>query len=183
MVRRMAESRVLERRTVLKGRVLDIGVERVELPGGRETELEVVRHPGAAAIVAVTDANEIVLLRQYRHPAGEYLWEVPAGTRDGDEAPLDCAKRELTEETGFAASSWTDLGEMVPAPGYACERLHLYLARDLDRARQSLDDDEVIAEVRPVPAAEALRWVSDGTVIDAKTAVAVCRAQLRGLLG
>ena len=181
--RDMADSRDLERRTILQGRVLDIGVERVELPGGRETELEILRHPGAAAIVAVTPANEVVLIRQYRHAAGEYLWEVPAGTRDGDEAPLDCARRELTEETGFTAETWTDLGEMLPAPGYACERIHLFLARDLDRALQNLDEDEVIAEVRPVPVAEALRWVSDGTVIDAKTAVALCRAQLRGLLG
>ncbi|MDG2306791.1 MAG: NUDIX hydrolase [Candidatus Binatia bacterium] len=178
----MAESRVLERRSILKGRVLDIGVERVELPGGHTTDLEILRHPGAAAILAVTDSNEIVLIRQYRHAAGEYLWEVPAGTRDGEEPPLDCARRELSEETGFTAEEWTDLGEMLPAPGYACERIHLYLARGLGRAQQKLDEDEVIAEVRPVPVAEALRWVADGTVIDAKTAVALCRAQLRGLL-
>ncbi len=178
----MPASRVVERRTVLKGRVLDIGVERVELPDGRQTELEILRHPGAAAILPVTEANEIVLIRQYRHAAGDYLWEVPAGTREGDESPLECARRELAEEAGFTAEDWTDLGEMLPAPGYACERIHLYLARDLSRARQNLDEDEMIVEVKPVPVAEALRWVADGTVIDGKTAVALCRAQLRGLL-
>lgn len=178
----MADSRVIERRTILQGRVLDVGVERVELPGGRETELEVLRHPGAAAILAVTHSNEVVLIRQYRHAAGEYLWEVPAGTREEDEPPLDCARRELTEETGFTAEEWTDLGEMLPAPGYATERIYLFLARGLDRAAQKLDDDEVISEVRPVPVSEALRWVADGTVIDSKTVVALCRAQLRGLL-
>lgn len=179
----MAVSRVLERRSVLDGRVLDIGVERVELPGGRTTELEILRHPGAAAILPVTDAGEVVLIRQYRHAAGDYLWEVPAGTRDGDEPALACAQRELTEETGFTAEEWTDLGEMLPAPGYASERIHIYVARALGRAAQKLDEDEVIAEVKPVPVPEALRWVSDGTILDAKTVVALCRAQLRGLLG
>lgn len=178
----MADSRVIERRTILQGRVLDVGVERVQLPGGRETELEVLRHPGAAAILALTPANEVVLIRQYRHSAGEYLWEVPAGTREADEPPLDCARRELTEETGFSAQDWTELGEMLPAPGYATEKIHLYLARGLERAEQKLDVDEVITDVRPVPVPEALRWVADGTVSDAKTAVALCRAQLRGLL-
>ena len=179
----MSESRILERRSVLQGRVLDIGVERVELPDGRTTELEILRHPGAAAIVPVTERGEVVLIRQFRHAAGQYLWEVPAGTREGDEPLLDCARRELVEETGFSAGEWSDLGEMLPAPGYACERIHLYVARGLERAQQKLDDDELIAEVKPVPVAEALRWVSDGTILDGKTVTALCRAQLRGLLG
>jgi len=153
------------------------------LPGGAETDLEILRHPGAAAIVAVTDDEEVVLIRQYRHAVGDYLWEIPAGTRDGEEDPLACARRELTEETGFTAQSWTELGEMLPAPGYASERIYLYLARGLGRAAQKLDEDEVITDVTRIPAGQALRWVTDGTLIDAKSAVALCRAHERGLLG
>lgn len=178
----MADSKVLERRTILQGRVLDIGVERVSLPGGREADLEILRHPGAAAIVPVTDAGEILLIRQYRHAVGDYIWEIPAGTREGEEPPLDCARRELVEETGFTGADWTDLGEMVPVPGYSTERIYLYLARDLGRADQHLDEDEVITEVRAVPVAQALAWTADGTIIDAKTVVGLARAQHRGLL-
>ena len=119
MISRMSGSRILERRTVLVGRVFELGVERVELPGGKETTLEILRHGGAAAIVAVNDQEEVILIRQYRHAVGEYIWEIPAGTRDGEEPPLDCARRELTEETGYTAEHWTDLGEILPAPGYA----------------------------------------------------------------
>lgn len=157
-------------------------MERVELPGGQVTQLEILRHPGAAAIVPLTGQGEVVLIRQYRHAADDYLWEVPAGTRDGDEAPLACARRELTEETGLTASEWTELGAMLPAPGYASERIHLFLARGLETAAQSLDEDEVITEVRAVPVEEAMRWVADGTIVDGKTAVALCRANERGLL-
>ena len=178
----MPDSRVLSRKTVLQGRVLDIGVERVALPGGRETDLEILRHPGAAAIVPITDGGEVLLIRQYRHAVGDYIWEIPAGTREGEEPPLDCARRELIEETGFAADEWTDLGEMVPVPGYSTERIFLYVARALSSADQHLDEDEVITEVRAVPADEALSWAADGTIIDAKTVVGLARADQRGFL-
>lgn len=182
MLTRMPASRVLDRRTALRGRVFEVEVERVELPDGRRTELEILRHPGASAIVPITEDGQVVLIRQYRHAAGDYLWEIPAGTRDGNEDFLTCAQRELTEETGYTASTWVDLGEMLPAPGYASERIRLYLARDLARVARSPDADEVITEVAALPAAEVLRWVADGSLLDAKTTVAVCRAHQRGLL-
>jgi ADP-ribose pyrophosphatase len=178
----MPPAAVLNRRVVHAGRVFEVAVERVRLPNGVEVDLDVLRHPGAAAIVPVTDAGEIVLLRQFRHAAGGELWEIPAGTLDAGEEPLDCARRELEEETGMRAADLVALGDVVPVPGYSTERIHLFLARGLTRAEQGLDEDELISEVRAVPAAQALRWVADGTICDAKSAVAICRARERGLL-
>lgn len=179
----MSESRVLERRSVLKGRVFDIGVERVALPNGVEAQLEILHHPGAAAIVPITAAGEIVLVRQFRHAAGGYLWEIPAGTLEKDEAPERCAARELEEEAGVRANELIPLGTVVPVPGYSTEQIWLFAARDLVPSQQKLDRDELVTEVRAVSADEVLRWLVDGTINDAKTAVAIFRAQARGLLG
>jgi ADP-ribose pyrophosphatase len=179
----MAESRVLERRSVLKGRVFDIGVERVALPNGVEAQLEILHHPGAAAVVPVTKKGEIILVRQYRHAAGAYLWEIPAGTLEKDEAPERCAARELEEEAGVRASELIDLGTVVPVPGYSTEQIWLFVARGLQPATQKLDRDELVTDVRATPVGEVLRWLVDGTINDAKTAVAIFRAQARGLLG
>ena len=178
----MADAKVLQRDVIHRGRVFELAVERVRLPDDREVRLDVLRHPGAAAIVPLTDAGEILLLRQFRHAAGGYLWEIPAGTLERDEQPRACAERELVEEAGMRAREMIALGEIVPVPGYSTERIHLFLARGLSPADQKLDDDELIAEVRPIPVAEALRWLADGTLVDAKSAVAIARAHERGLL-
>jgi ADP-ribose pyrophosphatase len=182
MIVGMPTAVVLSRRAIHKGRVLDIGVERVRLPSGVETDLEMIRHPGAAAIVPLTDRGEILLLHQFRHAAGGMLWEVPAGTLADGEAPLACAHRELEEETGMSAREMVDLGYILPAPGYTDERIHLFVARGLAPATQKLDVDEVITEVRPVAVAEVLRSIAAAELIDAKSVVAICRAQARGLL-
>jgi ADP-ribose pyrophosphatase len=179
----MAESRILERRSVLKGRVFDIGVERVVLPNGVEAQLEILHHPGAAAVVPLTDAGEIMLLRQYRHAAGAYLWEIPAGTLEKGEAPERCAARELEEEAGVRAGELIELGAVVPVPGYSTEQIWLFVARGLQPSKQKLDRDELVTDVRATPVDEVLRWLVDGTISDAKTAVAIFRAQARGLLG
>jgi ADP-ribose diphosphatase len=178
----MPDAKVLQRDVIHRGRVFELAVERVRLPNGREVRLDVLRHPGAAAIVPLTDAGEILLLHQFRHAAGGYLWEIPAGTLERGEEPGACAERELIEEAGMRAREMIALGEVVPVPGYSTERIHLFLARGLSPADQKLDEDELIAEVRPVPVAEVLRWLADGTLIDAKSAVAIARAHERGLL-
>ncbi|HZR80597.1 MAG TPA: NUDIX hydrolase [Candidatus Binatia bacterium] len=173
---------VVRRRVVHEGRVFEVAIETVRLPNGVQVDLDVLRHRGAAAIVPVTDAGEIVLLRQFRHAAGGELWEIPAGTLDAGEKPEACAHRELVEETGMRAREMIDLGEIVPVPGYSTERIRLYLARGLTPAKQALDEDELISEVRLVPASEAARWAVDGTIVDAKSVVGICRARERGLL-
>jgi ADP-ribose pyrophosphatase len=182
MMLRMSRAVVLSRTPVHKGRVLDIGIERVRLPSGVETDLEMIRHPGAAAIVPLTANGEILLVHQFRHAAAGMLWEVPAGTLAPGEEPVACAHRELEEEAGMRAAEMIELGSILPAPGYTDARIHRFLARGLTAATQILDADEVITDVRAIPVAEVLRQVAAAELIDAKSVVAICRAQARGLL-
>src|ERR1035438_4384968 len=132
------------RRQVLKMGVVDLGVEHASLPNGVEIDLAVIRHPGAAAIVALDDAGNLAMLHQYRHAIGGYRWESPAGCRNAGETPLQCARRELAEEAGLAARRWDHLGMIVTIPSFCNERIDLYLARDLEVATGTPDVDEVI---------------------------------------
>ena len=161
-----------------RGRVFDFTIDTVTLENGETVDLEVIRHPGAAAIVAMPDAENLLLLHQFRHAVGGYIIEVPAGTVDGREAPEQCARRELIEETGFAGRNWAKLGEITPVPGYSDERVHLFLATGLTPDRQRLDRDELI-QVRTVPLKSALEMIDDGQIQDAKTIAAVLLAHRR----
>lgn len=156
------------------GRVFDITLENVRLPNGACIDMEIIRHPGAAAIAALTADQEILMLKQYRHAVGQFWWEIPAGTFEAQEAPLACAKRELTEETGYRAQTWEPLGAVTPVPGYSDERIHLFLARDLSSSSQHLDFDEVI-EVHPLPLDHVVQMIVDGEIEDAKTVTAIFR--------
>lgn len=158
------------RRTIYDGRIVRLGLESVRLPNGATVELEVLRHPGAAAVVAVDDQERVVLIRQYRHAAGGYLWELPAGVLDApDEPPEACAARELREETGLGATDLTRLGSVLPTPGYSDERIHLFLARGLHDGPASRDHDEDIAEMRRVPLRDALGMIRHGEIVDGKS--------------
>ena len=161
-------AQVNHRRLIEKGRIFDITTENVTLPNGYTIDLEIIRHPGASAIVPVTEKAEVLMLKQYRHAVGGFIWEIPAGTFDGSEDPLLCAKRELTEETGYQAMQWTFLNTIVPVPGYSDEQIHIFLARDLKPAQQELDRDEVL-EVHPIHIDRILTMISNGEIIDAKT--------------
>jgi ADP-ribose pyrophosphatase len=162
---------VNHRHSVYRGRVFELVRENVTLANGVTTDMDVIRHPGAAVMLPMPDPETVILIRQYRHAAGGYIWEIPAGTLDPGEAPLDGARRELAEEIGFSADRWEKLGEAVPVPGYADERLHLFLAEDLRPATQSLDADELL-HVHAVPLGEALAMVDAGEIQDAKTVCA-----------
>jgi ADP-ribose pyrophosphatase len=160
-------------RTLLhKGRVFDVTTENISLSNGTTVDMDIIRHPGAAAIVAVTDNRQVLMLRQYRHAIGKTMWEIPAGTREADEDPLVCAKRELTEETGYDARQWDQLGAITPVPGYSDERIFLYLARDLTVSTQNLDADEII-QVQKVPFEEVIDLITKGQIEDAKTIAAI----------
>ena len=155
-------------RLIRKGRVFNFYAENVTLPNGVTMEMEIIRHPGAAAIVPLMGDHSVLLLEQYRHAVGGFIWEIPAGTLDAGEAPRACAERELTEETGYVARQWERLGEITPLPAYSDERIHLFIATDLVREAQNLDEDELLF-VHRVKIDQALDMIADGTIQDAKT--------------
>ncbi len=170
----MSEDRILKREPIFQGRVIDVVLETVELPNERQVELEIVRHPGGAAAVALDEQGRVCLLRQYRHAGGGWLWELPAGKIDPGEEPLATATRELEEEAGVRAADWTDLGPMHSSPGVFTEVIHLWLARRLEIQPHTQEQDEVI-EIHWLPLNQALDWCSDGTITDAKTLVGLYR--------
>jgi ADP-ribose pyrophosphatase len=159
-----------------RGRVIEVSSERLKYANGREYDIDFVRHPGAAAVVAVDDARRVCLVRQYRHGITDFMWEIPAGKLDRGEAPEVCAVRELAEETGVGARRWTALGLYVPAPGIFNEVIHLYLARDLDVGPPNPDADEEL-ELAWLPLEEAIGRVLRGEWNDGKTAMALMRAE------
>ena len=171
----MSEARLLGRRTAYAGRVLQVGIDRVRLPGGGTTELEIIRHSGASVVVPITDAGEVLLVRQYRYATGEWLLEAPAGKLAPGEQPAACARRELEEETGWRAAEVTPLGAVWSSPGFTDELLHLFLARDLRPGTQALEEAELLT-VEAVALAEAAAMARDGRITDAKTVCALLRA-------
>ena len=154
------------------GRVFNIYQDNVTLDNGISLNMEIIRHPGASAIVAMTPKKEILLVKQYRYAVGSFIWEIPAGTFSEQESPLECARRELVEETGYTASTWKKMGEITPVPGYSDERIHLFLARDLTKKVQNLDQDEVLV-VHEIPCQEVLNLIDKGEIQDAKTLAAL----------
>jgi ADP-ribose pyrophosphatase len=142
--------------------------ENYTLDNGVTSDMDFIRHPGAAAMVPMLNYQEVVLIKQYRHAIREFIWEIPAGTLDAGESPLNCARRELVEETGYSADNWHQLGTITPLPGCSDERIHIFLASDLKPAEQHLDDDELL-NVHPVKFNEALQMILTGEISDGKT--------------
>jgi ADP-ribose pyrophosphatase len=163
-------------KTVFRGRIIHLNIETVQLPSGHETELEIVYHPGGATIVALNDQLQVCVLRQYRHAAGGWLWELPAGKLEPDEAPLATAQRELIEEAGFSARNWMSLGRYVSSPGVFTEVVHLFLATDLQKAKIQHEPAESI-EVHWLDFDVACRKAACGEIEDGKTVVGLLRLQ------
>lgn len=164
-------------RVVHRGRSIVVWVEEAKLPDGRTVALDIVRHPGASAVVPFESERDVLLLRQYRHAAGGTIWEVPAGKLDGD-APEACAARELEEEAGRRAGRLERLGSIFTTPGFTDEVIHLFAAFELTPVPQHLEHDEVIEVVR-VPLSEALAMIWGGELRDAKSALALIHAARR----
>jgi ADP-ribose pyrophosphatase len=160
--------KINSRDILYKGRVFELHRENITLDNGVTVDMDLVRHPGASAIVPVPQNNTVIMLKQYRHAIGDFIWEIPAGTRDGNETPLDCAKRELAEETGFLAGLWRELGVVTPLPGYADERIHIFLATEMRPAIQDLDKDEILS-VHHVGLDKAIEMIYQGVIRDCKT--------------
>jgi ADP-ribose pyrophosphatase len=161
-----------------KGRVISVTVDDVILPNGRQAALEVVHHPGGAAVVALNDLQQVCLLRQYRYVADGWIWELPAGKLEPGEPPEATAKRELVEEAGVSATQWASLGSLLSSPGVFAEVIHLYLAQELAPARAQLEDSEVL-EVHWISFRQACDMALSGELRDAKTTIGVLRAAHR----
>lgn len=172
----MQKPRVVASVPAHSGRVIQVSTERLRYSNGREYDNDFVRHPGAAAVVAIDGANRVCVVRQYRHGVQDFLWEIPAGKLDAGERPQVCAVRELKEETGVTAVRWTSLGLYVPAPAIFTELIHLYLARDLTVGAATPDADEEL-DLKWLPLDQAIDHVLKGDWNDGKTAMALWRAQ------
>lgn len=166
------KAKINETREIYAGRVFSLVTEDITLPNGIRTEIAMVRHPGSTAIVPLTEDGRVVMTEQYRHPVGEYLLEIPAGTLEPGEDVLNCAMRELEEETGLKAEKFTLMGQVYILPSYTDEKIVIYLAQNLIFGRQHLDADEIIRVVT-FPLAEVMTMIGDGRITDALTILAI----------
>lgn len=156
------------------GQIIHAGAEQVKLPDGRRMLMDVVRHPGGAAVVAVDAQQQVCLLHQYRGVIDEWVWELPAGKIDNQEPPLATAQRELEEEAGMIAQDWQALGFSISSPGVFTEKVWLYLARDLQTVAQQPEEHEIF-ERHWLDFNEALAWARSGRISDAKTVMGLFR--------
>jgi ADP-ribose pyrophosphatase len=157
-------------KNIYTGKVVTLDIDTVKLPNGVTVDLEVVRHPGAAAVVPLKEDGRVVLIRQFRHAAGGFIYEIPAGKLHPGEDPAACAERELEEEIGYKAGRLELLSSIFTAPGFTDEVIHIYKATGMTEGRQNLDPDEVL-EVLEVSLEEAIRMIGTGVIRDAKTMV------------
>ena len=172
----MRNAERLGEKEIYRGRVLRLSVETIRLPGGGVCELELIRHPGAAAVVPVDAEGRVLLVRQYRHATGGWILEVPAGKLDHGESPETCAAREVEEETGTRTGALIYLGWIWTTPGFTDEKIWLFLARDVTAGTQDLQPDESLT-VERVPIAQAIEMARKGEIADAKSVCALLRAE------
>jgi len=154
------------------GRLIDLYLDQVELPNGETTTREWIDHPGAVCLIPILPDGKICLIRQFRYGPGEEFIEIPAGKLDAGEAPLDCAYRELEEETGYRTNKLTLLTNIHPAIGFSNEKMWMYLAEELELSKKKLDEDEFL-ELLPTPLNKALEWVFSGKITDVKTIIGI----------
>ncbi len=166
----------IEGKRVYEGIVIDVDVDEVRLPNGGTARLEIIRHPGAAAVVPLHADGTVTLIRQYRYAAGGFIYEVPAGKLEKGESPDSCAEREVEEETGLRPGKLHPLGFIFTTPGFTDEKIHLFVATELVETQQALEADEVLEPVR-LPITEALEMAARGEIPDSKSLCTLFRLQ------
>ncbi|MCH1624833.1 NUDIX hydrolase [Ferdinandcohnia quinoae] len=176
--------KTLSKKTIFEGKVIDLHIEEVELPNGKPSTREIIKHPGAVAILAITDENKIVMVQQYRKALEKVIVEIPAGKLEKGEKPKDTARRELEEETGYICENLAPLTSFYTSPGFADELVHVYLAKGLSKKENpaSLDEDEFV-DVLELTIEQAITYIKEQKIHDAKTAFAVQYLQLQQALG
>lgn len=168
---KQSKARVISSRTVYRGPVFSVSTDHVEEPNGVRARRDVIHHSGSVVVLAVDDSQatpRVLLERQYRHAASDYLWELPAGRIDPGEKELQAARRELLEETGYTAGKWRRILKFYASPGFVAETMAVFMATDLRAGEAQPEEDEVIYK-RMVPLPTAVRMVISGTIRDAKT--------------
>lgn len=173
--------KVLESQQIFKGRILTIKVDQVLLQNGCKSTREVVFHPGAVAVLPILADRSIVLVKQFRYPVGTELLEVPAGKLDENESPEECALRELEEETGYKAQKIEYIGYIFTTPGFSNEKIYLYVAENLIKTEQNLDQDELL-KVEILQPQDVLNKCLNGEIVDAKTLSLVFLAREKGVI-
>jgi ADP-ribose pyrophosphatase len=168
----MAKEETLNSKRIFEGKIINLRVDEVKLPNGKITTREVVEHPGGVSVVAVTDEGKLLLVKQYRKPAEEIILEIPAGKLEKGEDPETCAKRELSEETGYEAGYLKHLLTFYTTPGFSNERMYLYFAKDLKKVKIHPDEDEFLEVVEYSPE-ELWQMILQNMVKDAKTIIGV----------
>ncbi|KAB2333756.1 NUDIX domain-containing protein [Bacillus mesophilum] len=177
------EEKTIKTESIFNGRIISLQVDDVELPNGKQAKRELIKHPGAVAVLAVTDDQKIIMVEQYRKALEKTIVEIPAGKLEQGEDPQECAKRELEEETGYEAAEWSLLTSFYTSPGFADEIVHLYIAKGLTQKENSaeLDEDEFV-NLMELTLAEAEQLVDEQRIYDAKTAYAVLYLKLQEAL-
>jgi ADP-ribose pyrophosphatase len=177
------EEKTINTQEIYSGKVVKLQLQEVELPNGKTAKREIIKHPGAVAIIAITAENKIVMVEQYRKALEKTIVEIPAGKLEKGEEPATCARRELEEETGYECDQLELLISFYTSPGFADEIVHLYIAKGLTKKEDSaaLDEDEFV-NLEELTLGEAVQYVKDHKICDAKTAFAVQYLQLQEAL-
>lgn len=178
------EERTLTSQPIFKGKIISLQVDEVELPDGNTSKREIIKHPGAVAVIAVTDEGKIIMVEQYRKAMERSLVEIPAGKLEPGEDPAASAARELEEETGYGCAEMEHLTSFYTSPGFADEIVHMYVAHGLQKIEQPAEtDDDEFVELMELTLEEAIQYESEGRIKDAKTAYAVQYLQLQKAIG
>ncbi|MCM3730574.1 NUDIX hydrolase [Fictibacillus nanhaiensis] len=175
--------KTISKKQIYSGKIIDLFVEEVELPNKKTGKREIVKHPGAVAVLAVTEEGKILMVEQYRKPLEKTIIEIPAGKLESGENPLECAKRELLEETGYSCKKLEPIGSFYTSPGFADELIHLFFTDSLVKQGGQMTDEDEFLNVMEVSVDEARQMVSDERIHDAKTAYSVLYMELARAAG